>query len=264
MTDTLATMQRAMADALRGAAPFDEAGIASGNDRLTPAQQLDIYREQFLLRHVDVLRDDYLALERLLGAESFEALAKAYLQAFPPRSFTLRDLGCALVRFVADTRPWSDDELLADVAQVEWAFVEAFDAPDAPVLELASVTSVPEDAWPSAHIVLQPSLQRLALRHPAHEYRNAVRERAIGAPAAAIARPEARSCHVLVFRGPSRLQCREVDAVAYALLDELSRGATLGDACERVAVTASSNVEENLAAWFQEWTALGLLSRVVR
>jgi hypothetical protein len=197
------------------------------------------------------------------------------LKAFPPRSFSLRDLGADLPRFVAEAAPWSEDPLLADLARVEWAFVEAFDAANAPPLDLATVAAVPEDAWPAARLVLQPSVQRLALRYPAHEARLAVRRgesaesvRAEDADAAQLAdltRPVPSPTYLVVFRGAARLQCLAVDADAYALLDELARGAALGDACERAAAASgasSASFEEKVGAWFQQWTALGWLSRV--
>jgi hypothetical protein len=271
----LASMQRAIAELVTGAAAvasdLQSAAVAeelaAGNDRLSPAEQLDVYREQYLLRHLDVLREDFLTLEHALGDARFETLARAYLKALPPRSFSLRDLGVDLPRFVAETAPWSEDPLLADLARVEWAFVEAFDAPDAPPLDLATVAAVPEDAWPSARLVLQPSVQRLALRYPAHEARLAVRSGELSAAEAMKRppRPPPTPTYVVLFRGAERLQCLAIDPDAYALLDELARGTALGDACERVATAfgaSGASFEEKVGAWFQQWTALGWLSRV--
>lgn len=263
----LRTMQRALADVVRGASSPAELGaaIAPGSARLTPAMQLAIYREQFVLRHVRALREDFLSLENALGEARFESLAAAYVQQFPPSSFTLRDLGASLVRFVEEALPWSDDPLLADLARVEWAFVEAFDAPDGPALTLESLSSLAEDDWPSVRLVLQPSVQRLALAYPAHDQRLAARAAGAGAPP--VPRAEPRTSHVVVFRGKQRLECLDVEAVAYALLDELARGAPLGEACERV--FALSRAPEGafgakVGAWFQQWTALGWLGRVER
>ncbi|MEA2748975.1 MAG: hypothetical protein QOI41_3118 [Myxococcales bacterium] len=268
----LASMQRAIAELVTGAAAVASdlrsaavaEELAAGNDRLSPAEQLDVYREQYLLRHLDVLREDFLTLEHALGDTRFETLAKAYLKALPSRSFSLRDLGVDLPRFVAETAPWSEDPLLADLARLEWAFVDAFDAPDAPPLDLATVTAVPEDAWPSARLVLQPSVQRLALRYPAHEARLAARSGERSA-AEAMKRPPPTPTYVVLFRGAERLQCLAIDPDAYALLDELARGTALGDACERVATASGASgasFEEKVGAWFQQWTALGWLSRV--
>ena len=64
---------------------------------------------------------------------------------------------------------------------------------------------------------------------------------------------------MIVFRGPNLLQCLDVERDALALLDELARGTPLGEACER---TAGPVGEAKVGAWFQQWTALGLISRV--
>lgn len=265
---SLASVQRALAHLLRGATSIAADAessalaeeIASGSERLSPAMQLDIYREQFFLRHSGILREDFRSLAHLLGDEAFEALARAYLQAFPPRTFTLRDLGSDLARFVTTAPPWADDALLADLARIEWAFVEAFDAPSASALDLATVASVPEDAWPSSRVVLQPSVQLLSLGHAAHDYRLAIRnDEPVAGP------PEVRASYVVVFRGPTALQCMDLEAEAHALLDELARGTPLGEACERVAASSGAAEEvfqEKVGAWFQQWTALGFISRV--
>jgi hypothetical protein len=99
----------------------------------------------------------------------------------------------------------------------------------------------------------------VALAHPAHDYRAAVRAGAEGAT-----RPDPRSCWVVVYRGPERLRSVDVEASAYALLGELARSVPLGEACERVADATPERhaFEAMLAAWFQEWTALGLVSRL--
>lgn len=272
----LASIQRAMAGMLRGASSVagdpDQAraaeAMAAGNDRLSPTMQLEIYREQFFLRHLEVLRDDFRAIAHALGAEAFESLARAYLEAYPPRSFSLRDLGRDLATFVAHAAPWSSDSLLLELARTEWAFVEAFDAPDAPLLDLASVAALSEDEWQAVRIVLQPAVQRLFLSYPAHDLRLAVR--AAGedpALLAAIGRPPPSPAHVVIFRGPERLQCLDIEPLAFALLEELAGGAPLGEACERVAHCSNASeaeLGEAVGAWFQQWTTLAWISRVDR
>lgn len=203
----LATIQREDAAAILGNADVGE-GLAR-------------YREQFFLRHVAVLEEDFPGVVRAVRHEAFHDLARRYLAAHPPASFTLRDLGRAFPSFI-------EDAALRDVARLEWALVEAFDGPDAPPLDPAALADVPEDAWPHARIVLQPSLQRLVLDHP-------------------------RRRHVVVFRA----HVTDLDPTAYALLDEIARGATLEDACDRVVPP-----REEIAAWFRSWTEAGWLSRI--
>lgn len=274
----LASTQRLIGDLLRGSAPIEgdaaatalADAVAMGSDRLTPAMQLEIYREQFFLRHVDALRDDFRALEHLLGDDAFVELARAYLSEHPPRSFTLRDLGARLAGFVGSVAPWAEDPFAFDLARVEWAFVEAFDAADAPALDVAAIGAVPEDVWPLAHIVLQPSVQRLALAHPAHDYRLAARKSADAenlVALATLAPPEPRPAYVVVYRAADSLACIDLEPCAFALLEALGTGAAIGDACERVASTSGMSeqaFEEKVGEWFRDWTALGFISRIER
>ena len=237
-------MQAALAKMVRGEAAPE--GIAAGNERLSPSEQIDIYREQFFLRHRDALREDFLAVEHAIGEAAFDALCVRYLAAHPPSSFTLRDLGHALATFL------SDDPFLRDIARVEWAFVEAFDAADAPPLDPATIVNATEAEWPGARIALHPSVQRLALDFPAHDYRQAVRKEE------AATKPEPKKSFVVVYRAPDALRFTEIDPAAFWLLDEIANGATLAAACEN----AARKSEVDLARWFSQWTANGWVTAV--
>jgi len=275
----LALVQEFMAGALQkhgslvdepGLKPMTMAVIA-GNARLSPVEQLDIYREQFWLRHIGSLRDDYPSLVHILGDERFEDLCRAYVKEHPPTSFTLRDLGDQMASFIHAEAPWKEDHLLFDIARLEWAFIEAFDAADAPPLDASTLASASEEAWVGARLRLQPSMQRLALDYPAHELRGRVR--AGEDPE----RPPAKRVHVVIYRAGlghetstaaerATLQYIEVDAMAFELLEALAMGAPLGPACEVLAlahgVTDSAAMEARVGGWFQQWAAYGWISRV--
>jgi hypothetical protein len=249
---SLAAQQRALAALLqRGSSIADDAeasALATGNARLSAGAQVEIYREQFFLRHVDALREDFGSVAHLLGPEAFEALARAYLAAHPPCSFSLRDLGAALPAFLTDPRT-------RDLARVDWAFVEAFDAPSLPPLAASDLGSLPEAAWPALRLALQPAVTLLSLAYPAHDYRAAARHG--GAPPPLVP----RACFVAIYRGLTALHSLELAPAAYAILDHLASGMPLGEACERASRTSPSDIAADLAAWFQQWTARGFLSR---
>ena len=221
--------------------------IATGNDRLQGGAQVEIYREQFFLRHVDALRDDFGSLAHFLGREAFASLARDYLAAHPPSSFFLRDLGQALPSFVTDAR-------LRDLAHVEWAFVEAFDAGSLPALAASDLTSLREAAWASLRIPLQPSVRLLALAYPAHEYRAAVRRSETPPPLTP------RPTFLAIYRGPRSLHSLELEPAAHALLTHLASLTPVGEACE-VAARMAPSVLAELGGWFQQWTSLGFLAK---
>lgn len=255
---TLADSQAALAELLRRPEPLPAddpraLAIAAGSARLSPVEQVDVYREQFFLRHVDVLREDFSTIAHYLGDDAFEALAKDYLAKHPPSSFTLRDLGHAFPSFVAH------DPVLSDLARLEWAFVTAFDAKDVPPFDTATIANVPEDAWPHARIVFHPALQLVATDVAAQDYRAAVKEG--NAPQ----RPEARKCWIVVYRGEDKLKYMDVDRDAYELLVSLARGTALGEACEEAARRSQADLavfQEKLGGWFALWTSRGWIASV--
>jgi len=265
---SLAKNQAALADVMRRATSLVDdpyggaiaAEIAAGNDRLSPVEQVDIYREQFFLRHVDALREDFRSIEHLLGDDAFEELARAYLAAFPPVTYTLRDLGASMDTFVRTHEPWSNDAFVADLARTEWAFVEAFDGPNSPPFDPSVIATATEDQWPGARIVFQSAMRRVALAHAAHDYRLSVKKDEQPE------RPEPKPTWVVVYRGKENLQFIDVDHDAFELLEELAKGTPLGEACERAAKASNVNpasFETKLGQWFQEWTTFGWISRIV-
>ena len=259
----LAELQTFLAQVVQRARPIPEDAalvaeaelVATGSARLSPAEQVDVYREQFWLRHHGSLLEDYSTLRHLLGVEGFEGLCRRYLDAHPPDCPSLRDLAAKMPSFLAHTDPYRDDALLADCAAVEWAFIEAFDAADAPPFDASVLATTEEDAWERATIAFHPSLQFLSLAHPAHMFRAAVR--AGETPE----RPAAQRTHLVVYRANDLLGVEVVEAMAFALLERLARGMPLGPAGEEIAAMDDS-VESSIGAWFQAWVGLGWLREV--
>jgi hypothetical protein len=230
-------------------------GIVAGNERLSPVEQLDIYREQFWLRHTGALEEDYRTLLHVMGHDAFHSLCADYLAAHPPDSFSLRDLGEKLPDFVSSAARYKDDDLVVDLARYEWAFVDAFDAPDAPPLDVAAIASASEDDWARAKIELAPSAQLVRARFPVDELRAAVQRDE------SPERPAPNDVFLVVWRGPDAMKYLDVEPAAYALLARLAAGESLSAACEAIAADEPA-VEEKVGPWFQQWAAMGWIARV--
>lgn len=259
---TLAGTQAAMASlltrrhALPGSTEAEEraAQIAAGNARLSPAEQLEIYREQFWLRHTSCLVDDFAGLGAILGQAQWERLVEEYLLAHPPRSFSLRDLGDRMPEFVERSTWLPHHELCIDMARIEWCYVEVFDAADVSPLDPSTLAAIPEHEWPRARVQLSPALRLLKVRHPVAALRKAIRnhEHPIALPAG-----EPKS--LVVYRGSDRnLYHQELGEAAFAVLEALRDGQGLVAACERAIATypdAAAEVEASVGAWFRDWAA---------
>jgi hypothetical protein len=233
----------------------------AGNSRLSPIEQLEIYREQFWLRHTSSLVEDFPGLGGILGQAMWEKLAEAYLLETTPDSYTLRDLGKCLPQLVERADWLPHRELCLDMARLEWAYVEAFDASDAAHLNPERLRAIPEHQLPNARLLLAPCVRLLAVKYPVADLRRQLQ----GAPDEPVAVPAPEPQNLLIYRKDLRLWDMKLGVVAFRLLTELARGMPLGGAAELAGDTpqAEAEIAECIGGWFQEWTGKGLVCDVV-
>jgi hypothetical protein len=264
----LRDVQRLVIEAVMRPKPLEANGAPDGVELLRPSSRgmtresrLEVYRDQFWLRHVASLAEDFPTARWVLGEASFDDLLREYLGAHPPRGWNLQRLGAEIPAFMASRAPWRDDVLAYDAALLEWAFMEVFDAPDAPPLDLRVVTAAPPDAWPLARIKFLPALRHVATAHPVHELREAVKN------GSSCQRPSPGPTSAIVWRDAACfIHAVAVDPVAAELMLALQGGQPLGEACASVAAKhpaiGGAAFDAHVSAWFQQWTASGWLSAV--
>jgi hypothetical protein len=269
MNDQLSELQRGMALALRHGGSLlkhpDFSAFAqqhvSGNERLSPAEQLEIYREQFWLRHTSSLVEDFPGLGGILGQEDWEKLAEQYLREVAPDSYTLRDLGARLAEVIERASWLPHRALCLDMARLELAYIEVFDALDTPPLAPERLAAIPEAAFADARLVIAPSVRLLSLRYPVADLRRQLRAES-DEP---VAIPDESPRNLVVYRRELQLWDMPVSGVAFTFLAALASGKALGAAAELAANTPQAETElaENIGAWLREWTAKGLISDVL-
>jgi hypothetical protein len=239
---------------------FAELHIA-GNARLSPVEQLEIYREQFWLRHTASLLEDFPGVAGLLGQAGWNRLVEPYLEEAAPFGFSLRDLGERLPTFI-ERQSWLEHRaLVLDMARYEWAHVEVFDAPDVPRLDPQKLAAVPEHAWDEARVVLDPALRLLEFEHPIVELRRKlllVADGAVDTPE--LPAPASEPLLLALHRRERVIVAEPLAPAAFALLDELGAGTPLRAACELAAAETGSDLDAlgaRLEGWFGEWAARG-------
>lgn len=270
--EQLERIQSVLGDAFRQLDAFDDgenlatevSKIVSGNDRLTPLQQAEIYRGQFWLRHRDSLYEDYPGLLYILGEEAFERFLRDYLEACPPDSWTLRDLGNHIADF-ADTYDGFRPEratMARDMCRFELAFIDIWDGQNVEPIALERVQAIPADKWVTAKIVFHPLLTLLTLSHGVHDIRTKVR--ADEEPDLDEVKTE--PTYVALWRGADeRVHYRSISAPQHALVQSLRSGDTLGIACDSAAATTedAAHLAGQLQSWFQGWAKRGWIVDVV-
>jgi hypothetical protein len=269
MSQDLSELQRSMALALRHGSSLAKdaaftafaSGNISGNERLSPVEQLEIYREQFWLRHTSSLVEDFPGLGGILGQADWEKLAEQYLREVVPDSYTLRDLGSRLPEVIERASWLPHQALCLDMARLELAYIEVFDALDTPPLAPERLAAIPEDSFGDARLVVAPSVRLVSVRYPVADLRRKLRAQT----EEPVAIPDQSPQQLVVYRRDRQLWDMPLTQVAFAFLAGLAAGQTLGKAAEIAANSpeAETEIASSIGAWFQEWTAKGLVSDVL-
>ena len=118
----------AFSDYLRTGTVDALSSFCAGNADL---RRLGVYRNGFLKGCVEALRASYPSVDRLVGAERFPALARPYVDAYPPRSANLAEYGGGFPRFIDEAREQHQLGWLASFAALDRAWSEVYFAPDA-------------------------------------------------------------------------------------------------------------------------------------
>jgi hypothetical protein len=129
-------------------------------------RRLAIYRNNSRSTLVNALRLSFPAVQRLVGAEFFEALAVAFVRARPPQSACLNDYGAQFPSFVAQFPAAQTLVYLSDVARLEWAVNLALHASDAAALDLSRLATLEPTSLPHLRLRRHPSVSVLSAHWP--------------------------------------------------------------------------------------------------
>ncbi len=147
----------------------------TGNERVPPEEQLEIYREQFWLRHTSSLLEDFEGLAGVIGQRIGSAWWRATWRPTLRAATPCRDLGRRMPEYV-EQQTWLL-ELLAVRGHGPRGVVlrgsvrrRELDTP-----RPAALGTIPEDAWPGARLELAPALRMLQVGYPLRPFRRELR-----------------------------------------------------------------------------------------
>jgi len=241
------------------------------NDRLTSFERLEIYNRQYWFRIRQCFYEDYPGLRAILGDKQFERLADAYLAHYPSESFTLRNLGSRLVKFIEGEPRWVSPhkQLALDMARLEWAHIEAFDNEARPPLKTDDMIGL--DAAKIC-LQLQPHLTLLELKNEIADFlielkkNSGLRSEASNAMEQNHRHKKMGRAQVMkrktnflaVHRYQDLVYYKQLEPGQFRLLSALQNGATLDKACVELAgLKISGDPGETIQKWFSNWAALG-------
>jgi len=228
---SLGDLQRAFQDYLLASSDTFQAAVRDTRkaDRIT---LLDVYRDGYALRLIEVLTTDYPGLMAMAGPADFDHMARAYIAAHPSRHPSVRWYGKGVADFLSSTPPYLRTPAAAEMARFEWALGEAFDSPDVAPVKADALMALPPDAWETLAFTTLPSLHRLTL---AFEAPQAWQRREEVEPGNLEVEPAAGPVAWAIWRPELVSNFRSLEADEAAMLDALVEGRSFPELCEAVA-----------------------------
>jgi hypothetical protein len=235
--------------------------VTAGEGTIEPgllgeSRRLDVYADMYIGRLHDVLADDYPKLRVALGEARFRELVGEYVRARPPATFTVRDVGRALPAYLAsrdDVPMWS-----ADLAVLERARVEVFDAADAGVLTRDQLAAVPLERFPELELKLVPAGEVVVIRWSVDELWAAIEDDAVWT--------EPIQCDraLAVWRRDLRVLHRTLDEDEAPLLGVITLGATIAEVSAWLAERGAPSPDHRMVELLGRWVDAELLRDFVR
>ncbi|MCZ7645804.1 MAG: DNA-binding domain-containing protein [Planctomycetota bacterium] len=225
-------------------------------------ERLSVYANAYFWRLLDILKQDFPTIEHAVGERCFAKLAERFLDKHPSSYYSLTRLGRPFAGFLREELEDCDvpqPEFLAEVAEMEWAMEELFDAERADAVKLDDLLGVEPERWAGARVQLVPAVRLMAFKYPVNDYMNAVR--AEQQPPL----PGPRETWAAVYRHEYALYRLPLEREGHVILTALAAGRSLGEALEALAEEPGADLERlaaNVGPWFQDWTARGLFARV--
>lgn len=238
--------------AARSHLDVEPSDVVASTAKLGPHERLELYNRGYHARLLECLRTAYPALLEMVGPELFEAFARDYLAARPPRSYTLLALTHGFADHLQATRPDEDApgpepwvDLIVDVARAEQAFVAVFEGAGSEGQAWLRPEGLSEEPLLAARLQIAPAFRLLSTRFALAEFLLATRRGERETPY-----PPAREGGLALTRRDFVVILTPLDRAQRDVLQALAGGASIAGAAETAGVDPLE-----AWAWVRAWSS---------
>ncbi len=255
---SLAELQQSLREAFTGTDPAVWAAHPHIVDQppIARADRVAIYANGYFWRLLESVSDDYEATGKsvtwLEDYETFSDLVRLYFERHPSQSPDIMVAGRAFPEFVQSLELCRDNPWLGELARFERWYLEAFFAGQSRALAPERLQLLAGEEGTQVRLELAPSVRLVESAWPILGlWRHRLGSQRLTFPK----KPRKQwLCARRLLSGGMRVESLELGA--FRLLENLSRGETLGSAC--AAIEGLVDDPGKLSLWFQAWVAEGL------
>jgi hypothetical protein len=222
----LAELQKDFQQYLMGDNAAIQAEIIS-TEKVSASARLDVYRNAYFARLLEVFHLDYPALHTLLGDHEFMLLTRRYIDTNPSQYRSIRWFGNNLAAFLEQRTPYADNLILAEMARFEWSLTEAFDAPDEAVMSLEDMATIPFDKWPEMFFRMHVAVRKVDFTWNITQLWKAAEANESLSP-----EQHPQPINYVIWRKNYEVQFTSLSPDEAYMLDAMITGTNFGDICE--------------------------------
>lgn len=235
------------------------AGLVRRPPRDTAETMFGVYCNAYALRLTEFLRNDFEKLRLLMGPDRFDAMARDYIAAHVSDTPNARWYSRHLPQFLGSDPRYCRDRSLRDMAALEQAINDVFDAEDGPRIKLADLAEIDAGHAASACFTVAASVIRLSVMTAVAEAWPCLADESAVPPIGTLEKP----AELLVWRQEDSSRFRVLDPEETMAFDSVRSGVPFGVLCEMIAMMDDpENAASRAAGYLRNWIESGLLSAI--
>ena len=225
----------------------------------TPEKRLFVYQYAYTTRLVGILSEDFDTTWTFLGDQTFYDLAREFIQTHPSNTPNARWFSHRFPDFLATGEKTKDIPAISEIAYMERALSDAFDAENAAVATRDDLARVAESNIEHAKFILHPSVTLLRQKTNSYDVFSALRKEET--PAAL--KDEEEPQWLLVWRNDLMCRHMELDREQGALLDLVQQGYGFSQLCEVSATIGDPDTAAyRMAGYLGSWIENALITEI--
>jgi len=135
-----------------------------------------VYRNNVVVSLIDSVKAAFPAVLGLLGDENFTLVARNYIAQSPPSSPMMQKYGATFPEFLAQFPPLASSPFLSDVALLERAYLDAYHAVDAGIVQPDDLAGLEPEETLELRFEKHPAANLIRSGHPVFELYGAKQE----------------------------------------------------------------------------------------
>lgn len=231
-------------------------GVIPDSPKESKETLLNVYQHAYSARLTEFLQSDYEKLYEYLGHDSFAAVAEKYAYEVPSNNPNGRWFGTKFPEYLAKTPPCDEQPQAVELAELERALNDMFDAAEEPILKIEQLANVAAEDWGGLVFQLQPATCLLKFKTNAVEIWSALHKGETPPQPNESGEP----IYVLCYRQDRMSKFRILQEEEAILWNEAGKGTTFAGLCE---IGATYGGEEEapvrVATYLNGWIQTGLL-----